>query len=169
MPQFDPDPFLAEAVWTLIAFGLLFVLLSRFVLPRLERIIEERRRAIEQEIDQARRLREQAEAMRREHGERMARAHEEVRRMFQDAEARLREEREAIMREWRAELKRSRARLVEDLEIEKNRALREIRAHAGEFIAEATERLIRKEVDPELAKRIAEEMLEELARGDDGR
>jgi len=55
-PPLDPATFVPQLVWLAIAFGLLYLLLSRVALPRVGEVIEERADRIRRDLDQAEKL-----------------------------------------------------------------------------------------------------------------
>ena len=61
-PPFDPQYFGSQLFWLAISFGVLYLALSRFLLPRLSQILEERRDKIADDRDEAERLSEEAKA-----------------------------------------------------------------------------------------------------------
>jgi F-type H+-transporting ATPase subunit b len=61
MPQFDPSVWSPQIVWLIISFVALYYLMSRFVLPRLNEILEEREFRIADSLRRAEKLKEEAE------------------------------------------------------------------------------------------------------------
>ncbi|RMH61870.1 MAG: ATP synthase F0 subunit B [Zetaproteobacteria bacterium] len=162
MPQFDTAHFPSEIAWTLISFAALLFLCRRYVLPRIVAAIEERARMIREDLEQARAARQQAERQRREYEQRLRTIEREARRRLEEAEDRIRQQRALAMREWQAEMKRRERDFHEDLSLAKQQALREIRQHTADLVAEATERLLRREVNEEELAATVEEMLRDL-------
>ena len=60
-PPFDPTYFTSQLFWFAISFALLYVLLSRLVLPRIGSVIEERRDRIADDLDAAAQFKQQAD------------------------------------------------------------------------------------------------------------
>ena len=60
-PPLDPATFVPQLVWLAIAFGLLYLLLSRVALPRVGEVIEERADRIRRDLDQAEKLKAETE------------------------------------------------------------------------------------------------------------
>lgn len=60
-PPFDSSTFPSQLLWLAITFGLFYLFLKRVVLPRLGGIIEVRRDRIAQDLDQAARLKQEAD------------------------------------------------------------------------------------------------------------
>ena len=61
LPQFDTSTFASQVFWLLIAFVVLYLLVSRLFVPRIGGIIEERRQRIADDFDKAAEFKRQAE------------------------------------------------------------------------------------------------------------
>ena len=61
-PPFDPTHFASQLLWLAITFGLFYLFLKHVVLPRLGGILEVRQDRISQDLDQAGRLKGEADA-----------------------------------------------------------------------------------------------------------
>ena len=59
-PPFDPWHFPSQLFWLAILFGILYLALSRFILPKLGGVIENREDTIADSLDEAARLNEQS-------------------------------------------------------------------------------------------------------------
>jgi F-type H+-transporting ATPase subunit b len=55
-PPLDPSTFAPQLVWLALSFGLLYLFLSRVILPRVGEVIEERRDRINRDLAQAEKL-----------------------------------------------------------------------------------------------------------------
>lgn len=64
-------------IWTIISFGVLLLLLSKFALPPLLDLMEKREKRIRESLETAERTRMEAERLLKEHEERLAKAREE--------------------------------------------------------------------------------------------
>ncbi len=61
-PPFDAHTFPSQLIWLAIAFGVLYLLMSRIALPRIGTILEERHDRIADDIEEAGRLKAESEA-----------------------------------------------------------------------------------------------------------
>ena len=61
-PPFDAHNFVPQLIWLVVIFGLLYWLMSRIALPRVEGILEARRSRIARDLDDARTMQDQAHA-----------------------------------------------------------------------------------------------------------
>jgi F-type H+-transporting ATPase subunit b len=62
LPQFDPHPWPGEIFWSLVIFLVLYLLISRVFVPRVQGTIDEREDKISGDIGDARRARDAAQA-----------------------------------------------------------------------------------------------------------
>ena len=60
-PPLDSGTFAPQLIWLALSFGLLYLLLKRFCLPRVGEVIEERRERVERDLRQADRLKVETE------------------------------------------------------------------------------------------------------------
>jgi F-type H+-transporting ATPase subunit b len=61
-PPFDASTFPSQLLWLAITFGLFYLFLKKVVLPRIGNILEVRRDRIESDLDQAARMKDEADA-----------------------------------------------------------------------------------------------------------
>jgi F-type H+-transporting ATPase subunit b len=61
-PPFDPTYFASQILWLAITFGVFYFIMSRVVIPRLAGILEGRHDRISRDLDEAQRLKSEAEA-----------------------------------------------------------------------------------------------------------
>lgn len=61
-PPFDPATFSSQLFWLVITFGLFYIFLKKVVMPRLGGILEVRSNRIAQDLDQAAKLKSEADA-----------------------------------------------------------------------------------------------------------
>ncbi|MGJ8571830.1 MAG: F0F1 ATP synthase subunit B [Hoeflea sp.] len=60
-PPFDSSTFASQLLWLAITFGLFYMLMSKVIVPRIGGILEHRRDRIAQDLDEANRLKEEAD------------------------------------------------------------------------------------------------------------
>ena len=62
MPQFDPTFFPSQIFWLVVAFVALYLVVSRFAIPRVGDILEQRARLIQDDLDRAAHLKADTDA-----------------------------------------------------------------------------------------------------------
>lgn len=63
MPQLNTESFLPQIVWLVITFGILYLAMARFALPRVAEILRARQQRISNDLEEAERLKRETEAV----------------------------------------------------------------------------------------------------------
>ncbi len=162
MPQFDSTFFSSQIFWTIVSFIILFVALDRYVLPRIANILKKRTRLIEEEIAEANRKREEVEELRSEYARKLSKIDQEAKKMFNESEKRIVERRNQLMGEWKTEMEKRKRTFLEEAEVTRQQAIRDIRKQSADLVIAATEQVIHERVGKAEAKRALDESIDEL-------
>lgn len=166
MPQFDTTFFSGEVFWTIISFALLFVVLTRWILPRIASILMQRTQLINDEISAARKQHQEADSLRIDYENKLAKIEHETKIMFDESEKRLIERRKILMDECKEEMERKKQALKEDTELMRQQAVRDVRLQTADLIVAATEQLIHQKISGDEAQKVLEETIDALAKSD---
>ena len=160
--NFLVTPSVGLMIWTLLAFGISYLILRKVAFPRIADALDKRRRAIEESIDHADRTKREADLLLEEYRQRLR----EARAQADEIVARARKAGEVRERESLEEARGRRDELLEqtrrDIEAETRRAIQEIRAEVADLTIMATEKVTRKALDADDQRRLVEEALGEL-------
>jgi F-type H+-transporting ATPase subunit b len=160
--NFLVTPGVGLMIWTLIAFGITYLILRKLAFPRIQEALERRQRAIEDSIDAAERTRQEADELLAEYRERLR----EARSQADEIVARARKAAENAERESLEKGREKRQELLEqtrrDIEAETRRAIQEIRNEVADLTVLATEKVTRKTLSPEDQRKLVDEALSEL-------
>ena len=104
MPQIDPSTFATQIFWLIVAFVTLYWLLSRRALPRLTEVLEARQDRIAADLDEAERLRREAEAALTSYQAAIAKAQDEAHALLAETQGRLQAEAARRQAELEAQL-----------------------------------------------------------------
>jgi F-type H+-transporting ATPase subunit b len=63
MPQLDLSTFPSQIFWLAVFFTVLYLLMAKLAIPRIERVIDERRDRVENDLDKAGQMKSEAEAV----------------------------------------------------------------------------------------------------------
>ena len=154
--------------WIIVSalnFVILLVLLWKFALKPVSRMLDDRREKIEtglRDAEQARRDRERADA---ERTAALAEARREANDILNRAQRVAQEAHDAQLAETRAELERVRQQAVAEIEAEKKRAMADLRAEVANLALEAASRVVGESMDGPRQRRLVEEFLSETAAG----
>ena len=151
MPQMEFADYVPQVIWLLICFGCLYFLMSRFALPRVGEILENRERKLQHDMESAEELRNEAVAV-------LSDYKAAVREATVRAETIISEARELAQTEARQRVADLNSRIEEQSSMNDDR-LRElrdsaeakIRLAAAELVKASTERLLGLEVSSDEA------------------
>ncbi len=146
-PPFDPTYFPSQLLWLAITFGLLYWFLKRAVLPRIGNILEVRRDRIAQDLDQAARMKDEADAAVAAYEQELAEARSRANSIGQEArdkaKAEAEAERQKLEEGLNANIEKAEARIASI----KETALKDVDAIAEETAGLIVSELIGGKVD----------------------
>jgi F-type H+-transporting ATPase subunit b len=149
-------------IWVLVVFGIVFLMLRKWVYPVIGASLDARAKSIADSIDSAENLRKEADDVLTEYRQRLA----EARVQADEIVSRARQAGEAHQKETVETARAERERLLEqtrrDVEAETRRAIDEIRRSVADLTVLATEKVTRKTLTDEDQKRLVDDALSEL-------
>jgi len=149
-------------IWTLVVFGISLYILVKAVLPRIGQALDNRRKVIEDSIDDANRTRAEADELLVEYREHLREARQQAEEIIERArQASLVHEREArSAAQARGEQMIEQAR--REIEAEGRRVVDEMIRDVAELTVLATERVTRKVLTEEDQRRLVDDALSDL-------
>src|SRR5438034_3229151 len=136
--SFLVSPGLGLMVWTLIVFGISVYTLKRLAYPRIAEALDKRRKAIEESIDSAERIKREADELLEEYRARLREAREQA----DDIVVRARKAADGLADESKQAAVKQREELLEaarrDIEAETRRSLEQIRKEVANLTVVAT-------------------------------
>jgi F-type H+-transporting ATPase subunit b len=163
VPQLEVWTFPSQIFWLIICFSILYYLLSRKALPRVSEILEARQDRIAADLDQAQRLRREAQAALATYEQAIAKAQDDAHRLLAEAQNRL----QADAAERQAELDRQLGKQLMEAEqriaAARDRALAELEDAAVGAAQAAAERLAGIKVSARAAQRALHSVRERVA------
>ena len=82
MPQLNPEFWISQIFWLILTFGTMYILLSKFILPKISNNLESRKSQILENIEAAEKQREDSEAMLKEYDEIILKSKSEAKTMI---------------------------------------------------------------------------------------
>jgi F-type H+-transporting ATPase subunit b len=89
MPQLDTEFWISQIFWLAITFSILFVLLSKFILPKISANLEKRKSLILENISTAEKKREESESKIKEYNEIIKKSKNEAKNLMNQAKKKL--------------------------------------------------------------------------------
>jgi len=85
MPQLNPEFWISQVFWLTLTFGILYIVLSKFILPKISANLELRKSQIQENIEAAEKQRENSELKIKEYDEIIQKSKLEAKNIFKDA------------------------------------------------------------------------------------
>ena len=82
MPQLNPEFWISQIFWLILTFGTMYVVLSKFILPKISNNLESRKSQILENIEAAEKQRQDSEAKLKEYDEVILKSKSEAKTMF---------------------------------------------------------------------------------------
>jgi F-type H+-transporting ATPase subunit b len=156
-PPFESSNFAPLLIWLALSFGLLYLLMSKIGLPRVESILQTRAAKITKDLTDAHAFRGQSEAAAAAHDKTIADARTKAQTLAQDTQARLNAETDAkrhvLETDLNAKLAGAEAKILET----KTKAMANVEAIATEAAAAIVQHITGKPANPKaIAAAVAE-------------
>jgi len=140
-PPFETHTFLAQIVWLALAFGLLYYLMSKIALPRIQGILHDRATRLSADLDEAQRMKSEADAAGAAYEKSLADAQGKAREIAQETRNALSAEAETKRKTLEAELNQRLAASETTIRGRTEQAMGNVRTIAGETATAIVERL----------------------------
>lgn len=161
MPQLDPTYFATQLFWLAVCFGVLYLLMWKVALPRIGEILTERQERIDDDLQKAEKLRNDAAEVLATYERIVAEGRDKAQAVVRDAADRLAKE----SAERHAALTETLKKRAEDAErridAARHEALANVRDVAAEAAQAAAAKLIGGDVDRAAAERAVERIMAE--------
>ncbi|MBM6592649.1 F0F1 ATP synthase subunit B family protein [Microvirga pudoricolor] len=148
-PPFETQTFGGQLLWLTITFALLYILLSRLVLPRLGGIIEDRRVRISSDLDQATAAKTRADEAGAAYEKSLTEARARAQALAQETRSKLSAESDAKRKALESELSGRLAQSEQTISAKKTEAMGNVRGIAVETASAIVERLTGKAPAPQ--------------------
>lgn len=157
LPEFlYVDPILAA--WTFALFTVLYFVLKFFAWKPIIAAMEARDHAIEAAQQQAKQLRDEAQALLAQHEQEMGRAHEEAKQLLEQARESATRECEELIAKARLQAAQAHEKAEADIESAKVQALQEVRESAVDLAARIAGKVVGKDLSGGNYSTLAEEV-----------
>jgi F-type H+-transporting ATPase subunit b len=155
-------PDLGLSAWTLITFLIVLFILKKFALGRIAGLLDERRNAIQTNIDTAEQLRLESERVLEEYRQQLAAARQESSAILDRARKAAEEQKKQLHDELAAERERGIAQAQSAIQTETRQSLDRIKREIAELTVAATERLLARQLDENEQRRLIDEALADV-------
>lgn len=157
-------PATAELAYGAIAFVVVLVLVSRFAMPKLNELLDERAASIQGQMEEAETARREAAAEKAEFEAQLADARSEGNRVIEEAKQTAEQLRRDIVAKAEEEAEAIKARAQAEADQERERLVSELRGEVGRLSVELAGRIVGKELDASAHDDLVDEYITRLSR-----
>ncbi len=162
-------PHAAELLVGALAFAIIFYFIWKWVLPRVNTLLEERRQQIQGEIERAEATRSEADQLLAEYREQLANAREEANRIIEEGRKTADQLRRDLQAKAEEEAGATVARAQDEIRAERDRVFEDLRAQIGDIAVELAARVVNQSLDKQAHEKLIDDYIEQVAVGGDGR
>ena len=159
----DLYPHLNELIVGVIAFAVLFFFIWKWVLPRLNALLEQRRERIQGELEAAERAKREADQMMAGYQEQIRDAKSEAGRIIDEARKTAESMRKDLLDKAEEEARQVVARAQDEIQAERARTVEELRRSVGQISIELASRVIGESLDASRHAQLVDRYIDELA------
>ncbi len=165
----DLYPHWGELIVGVIAFAILFFFMKKWVLPRVNTLLEERRQKIQGELENAEHTRGEADQILQEYRQQLAGAREESGRIIEETRRTAEQLRKDMLAKAEEESQGIVARAQDEIRAERDRVFQELRTQIGEIAVELAARIVGQSLDESAHQRLIDEYIDEVAGSGNGK
>lgn len=148
-------------IWSAVNIIILFILLKIFLFKPINKIMDERTRSIQEDIDSAKKSREEAEALKQEYAEDISGAKAEAQKIIMKAHEDAEAEKAVILQKSQEEADQLVSDANKAIESKRKRVLAQAQTQIADLAIEAASKIIGENVDDEKNRRLVDEFLSE--------
>ncbi len=148
-------------IWSAVNLILLFILLKIFLFKPIGKIMDERTRAIQDDIDSAKKSKEEAEALKKEYNESISEAKEKAQEIIMKAHEDAESEKSVILKKSQEEADQLIIDANKTIENERRRVLSQAQTQIADLAIEAASKIIGENLDDEKNRRLVDKFLSE--------
>ena len=164
----DLYPKAAELITAALAFLILFFFFWKWVLPAINKLLEERRQQIQGQLESAEQTRKQAEQELADYRAQLANARDEANRIIEEARVTAEQLRRDIQANAEQEAQNTVARAQEEIRAERDRVFNELRTQVGEIAVELAGRVVGQSLDQQTHEKLIDDYIAQVASGEQG-
>jgi F-type H+-transporting ATPase subunit b len=164
MPQFESHFFSSLIFWEIVSFGILLWVLYKYAFPPLLETLETRERKIRESLEQAERLRVEAERRMQEYEAKLTVASRDAEAVLIQAKERAQRLLDENEQRLVAEAERVKADAAREIDQERRKAIQEIRNQATDLALLVAEKVVERSLTDADHRRFADEALAAVAK-----
>lgn len=146
-------------IWSAVNIVILFILLRIFLFKPINKIMNERTRTIQDNMDEAEKSRREAEELKQQYAESLSNAKDEAQKIIMKAHDDAEAEKSAILKKSQEEASEIISDAGKTIENERKRIIQQAQSQIADLAIEAASKIIGENVDDEKNRRLVDEFL----------
>jgi len=160
----DLYPAPAELVVGLIAFAIVFAFMAKWVLPRVGKVLDERREKIRGDLEKAEQTRRDAEKELADYREKLANAREEANRIIEEARKTAEQLRKDMAAKAEQESRQTVAKAQDEIRAERDRVFQELQQQVGQLSVRLAGIVVGEELDAERHAKLIDDYVKQVSK-----
>ena len=159
-------PKLSELILGAVAFFILFAFMYRWVIPRVNQMLEARRDKIQGDLEKAEEAKSEADKLLTDYREQLSGARDEANRIIEEARKTAESMRRDLDAKAEEESRAIVAKAQDEIRAERDRVFQELKAQVGELSLQLAGRMVGESLDRDRHLRLVDDYIRDLERLD---
>ena len=158
MPQLNPEYWVSQIFWVMLIFGILYVILWKTLLPKINENLENRKSQILTDLDEAQKLKDQSEKKISEYNIILNKAKQDAKKILDDARKKINRDIENKKNQFNLEMEQEIKRAEKEIKTLKLSSIENINKIAIETSSEIVRKIIGTEINSSSVSAIVEDI-----------
>ena len=159
MPQLDPEFWAAQVFWLILIFSILYLVIWKIFLPKINYSIENRKSRIVNDLDEAQKLKESAEKKLKEYNKIIENSKQEAKKIIEDERKKFDQDIENKKKDFNNQIEKEITAVEKEIKDLKKTSLSNISKIASETSAELMKKIINTEVNKSNVSAIVDDII----------
>lgn len=148
--------------WTIVTFLLTVFILKKVAWGPFLKVIDEREARIKLEMETTQKNREEMERLKKEYEDQLLAIESRAKALLAQAQSEGAQVKETILKEAQESARKLTDKTQQQLEVEKERLIRELRNEAGSLSVQLAEKLMKQSVDEKIQEKVLQDFMKSL-------
>ena len=158
MPQLNPDYWVSQIFWVILIFGILYVILWRTILPKINENLENRKSQILTDLDDAQKFEDQSKEKLSEYNQILNQAKQEAKKILDGTRKKINRDIESKKNQFNLEIKKEIEKAEKEIKMIKLSSIEDINKIAIETSSEIVRKILGTEVNASSVSAIVEDI-----------
>ena len=159
MPQLDPEFWASQVFWLILIFSILYLVIWKIFLPKINYSIENRKSRIVNDLDEAQKLKESAEKKLKEYNKIIENSKQEAKKIIEDERKKLDQDIENKKKDFNNQIEKEITAAEKEIKDLKKTSLSNISKIASETSAELMKKIINTEVNKSNVSAVVDDII----------